>query len=125
MELKMEEQNTAQSKMGKSPLISILEFDFFISRDRIRKWLPFAIYLFFLAMIYIANSHQADKVIVNTARLQNRVKELRSEYISLKKELMSNSRQTEVQKKVAQSGLKSIKIQPVTIYTTFPETNQP
>ena len=121
----MEDLNTSQPKIGKSPLISILEFDFFISRDRIRKWLPFAIYLFFLAMIYIANSHQAEKVIVNTGRLQNRVKELRSEYISLKKELMSNGRQTEVQKKVALSGLKSIKSQPVTIYTTFPESIRP
>lgn len=113
------EPNESQEKTNKSPLVAISEFDFFISKDIIKKFLPLIGYLFLLAMIYIANAHQAEKVVVNTARLQNRMKELRSEYISLKKELMSNSRQTQVQKKVAEMGLKSIKRQPETYYTQF------
>lgn len=51
----------------------------------------FVVFLVFLTMIYIANGHQSEKKIREIHRLKDEVKELRSEYIFLKSEIMFNS----------------------------------
>ncbi len=101
--------------MSKSPLVKISEFDFFINTKNINKLLPFVFYLFLIGMIYIANAHYANKVVVKSGKLMTHIKELRSEYISIKKDLMSNSKQTEVFKRLDGTGLKPIGKPPVKI----------
>jgi len=99
----------------KSPLVKISEFDFGINESTIRKMTPYILFLFLLGMLYIANAHYANKIIVKSSKLNNHIKELRSEYISIKKDLMSNSKQTEVFKRLEGSGLVPIGKPPVKI----------
>ena len=110
--------------MSKSPLVKLSEFDFFINEENIKKLLPFVLFLFLLGMTYIANAHYANKVVVKSARLVTRIKELRSEYISIKKDLMSNSKQTEVFKRLDGTGMKPIGSPPVKILYGSNSTNK-
>ncbi len=71
-----------------------------ILSNLILKNLPFVLFLGFLTMIYIANVHYAERNVREIERLQNQIKELRWEYMSIKSELMFNTKQTEVSKKV-------------------------
>lgn len=101
--------------MAKSLLVKISEFDFFMSREMVQKLLPFVLFLFLLGIIYIANAHYSNKVVVGSGKVMNHIKELRSEYISIKKDLMTNSKQTEVFQRLEGTGLKPLGKPPVKI----------
>ena len=77
--------------------------------------IPFIIFLAFLAIIYIANSRYAERNIREIQTLQKEVKELNYEYMSLKSELMQSSMQSEVSKKVSESGLRPLTDKPYKI----------
>ncbi|MDZ4758903.1 MAG: FtsL-like putative cell division protein [Bacteroidota bacterium] len=111
----MEQPNTDKEKSGKSPLVKFSEFSFFITPEHIKKWMPFISYMFLLGMIYIANQHYANKAVVKIARLTTEKKELRSEYISIAKELMSKSKQSEVLNRLKDTELKPLSEPPVKI----------
>jgi len=70
------------------------------------KNLTFTLFLGFLAIIYIANTHFAEKNIREIQVLQRDLKELRWYYKSLLSENMYNSKQSVVAEKVAQDGLR-------------------
>ena len=76
-----------------------------LSASLILKNLPFVFFLSFLAVIYIANSHYSEKKIRQIQGLQKEVKELRWHYMALKAELMFNSKESEIAKRVAPLGL--------------------
>jgi hypothetical protein len=74
--------------------------------------LPFAIYLCLLLILYIYNGHKAENKIREIERLTRENKELRSEYISIFSQLMNESRQSNVARKLAPFGLKELKEPP-------------
>jgi cell division protein FtsL len=88
------------------------DFDFSINPDQARKQLPFLIYLCVLVMLFIYNSHRSEKIIRDTDKLTKEVKDLRSEYISELSELMSESKQSAVAKKLQPFGIKELKNPP-------------
>ena len=69
--------------------------------------LPFILFVGFLAIIYIANAHYAEKNIRRIQELQTEVQDLKREYNSLQSEIMFHSRYTEVRKDVSEAGLRS------------------
>lgn len=71
----------------------------------ILKNLPYVLFLSFLAILYIANAHYAEKQIRQIQSLQQEVKDLKREYNSLKSEIMSKSRLSEVGDDVESLGL--------------------
>lgn len=71
----------------------------------ILKNLPYVLFLSFLAIVYIANAHYAEKQIRQIQSLQQEVKDLKREYNSLKSEIMSKSRLSEVGDDVESLGL--------------------
>lgn len=77
-----------------------------IDKASLIRFMPFIFFLTFLAVIYIANSYVAENTIRNIDRIERDLKELRSEYISGKSELMVKSKQTEVAASVASTGIK-------------------
>jgi hypothetical protein len=83
-----------------------------IDRAALIKVMPFVFFLTFLAVIYIANSYVAENIIININRIERDLRELRSEYISGKSELMVKSKQTEVAKSVAPLEIKESTIAP-------------
>lgn len=74
--------------------------------------MPFIGFLAFLALIYIANSHLAEKKIRRINKLGKEIKELKWEYINVKSELMFRSKMSEVSKSVEPLGLKQLNSPP-------------
>ena len=79
-----------------------------VSKEAATEMLPFLLFLSFLCMLYIANSHMAVKNIRSIDKLNKEVKELSWEYKSLKADLMFKSKLTEVAKKVDTLGIKEL-----------------
>lgn len=88
------------------------DFDFRIKPEQVLTQLPFLAYLFVLMMLFIYNSHRSEKIIREADRLQQEVKDLRSEYISELSLLMGESKQSTVAKKLAPFGIKELKTPP-------------
>lgn len=76
-----------------------------VTKEAATEMLPFLLFLSFLCMLYIANSHMAVKNIREIDKLSKEVKELSWEYKSLKADLMFKSKLTEVAKKVDTLGI--------------------
>jgi len=77
-----------------------------LTKDTFIRQLPFIFLMLFLAMVYIANRFHAEKIVRDTAQLQNELKELKSESITTASELMNISKPSEVIKIIEQNGLK-------------------
>lgn len=90
----------------------IADFDFSLSKEQLTSQLPFMVYVFLLVVLFIYNSHYAEKTIRTTNKLQYEMKDLRSEYITVLSEIMSESRQSELAKKLENTGIKELKNPP-------------
>lgn len=90
----------------------IADFDFSLSKEQLTNQLPFMAYVFLLVVLFIYNSHYAEKTIRTTNKLQYELKDLRSEYITVLSEIMSESRQSELAKKLENTGIKELKNPP-------------
>jgi len=73
--------------------------------DRILQNLPFIVFAGFLAVVYIANAHSAEKRIREVYQLQKEVKDLRREYHSLRADIAYNSRRTELARQLKDKGI--------------------
>jgi hypothetical protein len=87
----------------------------FLSSDKTLKRLPFILFLSVAAIFYIANGYYADDKIREVNKVTNELKELRSEYISTKSELMFASKQSEVARAAEPIGLKEPVVPPTKI----------
>lgn len=87
----------------------------FLTSETTLKHLPFILFLALLAVFYIANGYYADDKIREVNRISNELKELRSEYISTKSDLMFASKQSEVAKSAEALGLKEPVVPPIKI----------
>jgi hypothetical protein len=87
----------------------------FLSDDRAIQHIPFILFLGMIAILYIANGYYADDKIREVNKVSNQIKELHTEYISSKSDLMFVSKQSEVAKAVAALGLKEPVVAPMKI----------
>jgi hypothetical protein len=92
----------------------------FLSDDRATQHVPFILFLGFIAILYIANGYYADDKIREVNKISNQIKELRTEYISSKSDLMFVSKQSEVAKAVQVIGLKEPVVAPMKIEVAPP-----
>jgi cell division protein FtsL len=69
------------------------------------RYLPRMLFVFVLALIYISNTHYADKATREVNRLQSEVEDLRADYTTLKAEVMYAGKQSEVARRVKALGL--------------------
>ncbi|MFC7774306.1 FtsL-like putative cell division protein [Flavobacterium sp. GCM10027622] len=83
----------------KGKLYSLLKAKFLVNEDAIKNW-QFIVYLIFLAIIMIANTHSYEKKIFEIAELTNEVKELRSEFVDRRSELMKIKMESSVAEKM-------------------------
>ncbi|WP_346319098.1 FtsL-like putative cell division protein [Chitinophaga sp. YIM B06452] len=83
-----------------------------INYQLITRNLPFLLFLAVIALVYIANSHLAEKKVRRINKLSREIKELKWEYLSVKSELMFRSKLSEVSKAVEQLGLKELSTPP-------------
>ena len=80
----------------------------FLSKDKLVQSLPYIFFLTFLGICYIANGYQAEKIIRRLYKTNNELKELRSEYITTKSDLMYISKQSQLARTTLPLGLKEL-----------------
>ena len=95
----------------KKSFYNIIKGKFLVSDDAFKNW-RFIIFLSCLALMMIASSHQADKKVHNIARLNNEVKELKSEYVDVRMQLMQSKMESKIIKAMENRGLFPSEIQP-------------
>ncbi len=79
------------------------------------KYIPHVVYLTFIGIFYIGNTHFAEKTIRDIEKLEVEVEELRADYTSLKADYMFAGKQSEVAKKVKEIDLEESKKPPFKI----------
>ena len=70
------------------------------------QYLPKILFAVFLSLIYISNTHYAEKTTRHINKAQSEVEDLRADYTTLKADVMFASKQSEVARRVGEIGLK-------------------
>jgi hypothetical protein len=112
----------------KSGLVKSLNTVFsgtFLSNESVVKHVPFILFLSVIAILYIANGYWADDKVRQVNKITSQLKELRSEYISTKSDLMFVSKQSEVAKSAEKLGLKEPITPPMKIVVDTTVNNKP
>lgn len=120
---KTEQQKAPQRKKSSGKFIKALNVFGLIEKDMLIKIMPFIFFLTGLALIYIANSYYAEKTIREIDQTLKDTKELRSEFISTKADLMFSSNQSQVANAVLSAGLKESRGAPKKIVVEKTKTN--
>ncbi len=81
----------------------------YFENEKSLKAIPFLLYLAFLAFIYISSNYIIEDNTREINRLQKEQRELRFEYITLKSNLMTISRQSKLSKRLEKLGIKENK----------------
>jgi hypothetical protein len=105
------------SKFKKS-IYDVLRGNFLVSDDSFKNW-RFILFIVALMMLMIASSHSSDKKVMEIAKLNKRIKELRSEFVDTRSASMKLKLESTIRKKVLELGLKSSKNPTQVIKVTF------
>ncbi len=70
------------------------------------KYLPKILFGMFLSLVYISNTHYAEKTTRAINKAQSEVEDLRADFTTLKADVMFSSKQSEVARRVKSLGLK-------------------
>jgi hypothetical protein len=88
------------------------DFSFFIEKEKLGKILPPIFLTVIVMIVYISLSHFHVKSLKQKEELKTELNELRSEYISVKSNLMKQSNQSEVAKRLETEGIKELRTPP-------------
>lgn len=69
------------------------------------QYLPKILFVIFLGLLYISNTHYADKTTRTIDKAQSEVEDLRADFTTLKADVMFASKQSEVARRVKSMGL--------------------
>jgi ABC-type bacteriocin/lantibiotic exporter with double-glycine peptidase domain len=84
-------------------LYNILKGKFLIDENAKKTWV-FVIFLAFLALLMIASSHSTDQKVIKIAELNHRNKELRSEFVATRSELMKLKMESTILEELEKKG---------------------
>jgi len=104
-ELRSQEEPVAKPKAKRRFSVLYLLNGEFLQRDYFLKNLPFFFYVAFLLAIYIANAYYAENKIREISKAETQIKELHSEYISLKAELTQRCKEYQVAAMLKETGV--------------------
>ncbi len=76
------------------------------------KQVPYLLFLSLLAVVYIYNGHNADKLVRRTSKASRELKDLQSEYKSVTGDVLLRSRQSELVEAVKPLGLQELTTEP-------------
>lgn len=107
----------------KNGVYSLLKAKFLISDDALKNW-KFIVFLVILGMIMIANNHQYDAKNYRITELTNQVKELRSEFVDRRSELMKLRMESTVAKKMEVRQILPSEVPPVKIVVESKENKK-
>jgi len=78
-------------------------------------WVRFGLFAFVVMIIYIYNSNHATKALKQKNKLNSELKELNAEKVFLESQVTNASKQTEVAKKLKETGLGPLTNPPIKI----------
>lgn len=79
----------------------------FLSQERAISSVPYVFFLTLLGILYIANGYNAEQIVRDLDNVGDELKEMRSEYITIKSDLNYKSKQSQVAQATAELGIKS------------------
>ena len=88
--------------------------EFLINDEAFRNW-RMIIYLSILALTMIASGHSADRKIFKIAKLNDKLKMLKSEFIEQRTDLMNLKMETKITKELQPMGIGPAKTPPIKI----------
>jgi hypothetical protein len=95
----------------KEGFYNLIKGKFLVSDDAPKNW-RFIIFLSLLALIMIGSSHSADKKVHRISKLNNEVKELKSEYVDVRMQLMQARMESKIIAAMENRGLKPSNVPP-------------
>ncbi len=101
------------SKFKKS-IYEILKGNFLVSNDSFKNW-RFILFIVGLMLLMIASSHSSDKKVMEIARLNKKIKELRSEFLDTRSISMRLKLESTIKNKVLALELKPSETPPQVI----------
>jgi hypothetical protein len=104
----------------KAGIYDILKARFLVNQDAVKNW-RFIVFLIVLAMIMIANIHHYEKKIFRIVELNKEVKELRSEFVDRRSELMKLKMESTISKKMEEKGIFPSTVPPTKIKVVKPK----
>jgi len=102
--------NVSSSAFGKkyAKLLADLAIDF-QSLNWVKENFYFILFVFAVGLVYIANSHFAEKQTRRMEALSNEIKELKSEAMTINAQLCRIKKQSELSKRLEDKGIKALK----------------
>jgi Tfp pilus assembly protein PilO len=88
----------------KKGVYGILKARFLVNEDATKNW-RFIVFLILLAILMIANTNHFEQKIFKTTELTNEVKELRSEFVDKRSELMKLKMESTVSTKMEERNI--------------------
>jgi len=88
----------------KKGFYNILKANFLISEDAVKNW-RFIVFCTVLAIVMIASSHSAEQKVHQIARLNTEVRELRSEFVERRSDLMKIKMESTITEKMDEKGI--------------------
>lgn len=90
----------------KTKVLNILRGRFLVDEDALGNW-RFIGFSILLVLVMIGSSHKAEEKVFEIGDLDKKVKELRSEYVDLRSQLMKLKMESKVSEKMLTRGLRS------------------
>lgn len=106
MRVKPKAKTSGNGKSVFSGLEKRLKLESYFEEGFPVQYLPKILFVVFLSLIYISNTHYAEKTTRQIDRAQSEVEDLRADYTTLKSDVMFASKQSEVARRVKTLGLK-------------------
>lgn len=98
----------------KESLYDILKGKFLVSNDAFNNW-RFILFCTVLAIIMIGSSHSAERKVHEIARMNDQVRELRSEFVDRRSSLMRLKMESTISRKMAGRGIEPSEVPPTKI----------
>jgi hypothetical protein len=98
----------------KNGVYSILKARFLLDDDAIKNW-RFIVFVIFLAIVMIANTQSYEQKVFKIADLTDEVKELRSEFVDRRSELMKLRMESSIAEKMEAKQIKPSTVPPMKI----------
>jgi hypothetical protein len=103
----------------KNGVYGILKARFLIDEDAMKNW-RFIVFLILLAIAMIANTQRFEQKVFRIAELTNQVKELRSEFVDRRSELMKLKMESTVSEKMESKQIFPSSVPPIKIQVKKP-----
>ena len=98
----------------KSGVFGILKARFLLNDDAVKNW-RFIVFIILLAILMIANTQRYEQKVFEIAKLNNEVKELRSEFVDRRSELMKLKMESTISDKMLEKQIFPSTVPPVRI----------